>query len=173
MGEPGDQTSLSRRRKRRRSRAWQAITTIWAEWRVEIVVVILVLLAIFLLVEHVQLRQMAVNGVRQGLKGVDRLVAGVLQGISDFVQDTTLSDLTAYVLLLIAFAFAVFRVRWRLVRLRRLQTRECPRCGGELHRIHRHTADRLLSLYVPVRRYQCKNDGCRWQGLRVRTEDRR
>lgn len=168
MTEPSDHTDFLRRRKRRRSRGWQTIATIWSEWRVEIVVVVAVLLAIFLLVERVQIRQVVTSGIRQGLQGVDRLVGEIVQRISGWVQDTTLSDLASYVLLIAASAFAVFRLRWRLMRMPRLQTRACPRCGSGLHRIHRRTADRLISLYVPVRRYECKNDDCRWQGLRVK-----
>jgi hypothetical protein len=118
----------------------------------------------------VQIRQSLANALRQGVEGLGGLVQRILQALVDFVQSTTLSDLTAYVLLLIAIVFAVFRIRWRLVRLPRLRTRECPRCGGKIHRIRRHRTDRLISLYVPVRRYVCKNRDCRWQGLRVGRE---
>lgn len=47
-------------------------------------------------------------------------------------------------------------------------TRRCPICGGYLERIRRRRLDRLLSLFVEVRRYQCQNHRCQWEGtLRV------
>jgi hypothetical protein len=165
--EPRDPPSFARRRKRRQSRARQAIASIWPEWHVEILVAILVSVTIFLLVERIHIRQALLDVLRQGLQGVSDLGGAVLQALANFVRNTTLSDMTAYLLLLVALVFAALRARWRLMTLPRFRTRECPRCGGELHRIRRHGADRLVNLYVPVRRYQCKNRDCRWQGLRV------
>ncbi len=42
--------------------------------------------------------------------------------------------------------------------------RLCPCCGGPLTRIARRPADRLLSLFRPVHRYQCIVLECGWQG---------
>jgi hypothetical protein len=42
--------------------------------------------------------------------------------------------------------------------------RLCPCCGGPLVRIARRPADRLLSLFRPVNRYQCVVLECGWQG---------
>lgn len=43
---------------------------------------------------------------------------------------------------------------------------QCCRCGRpSLVRIRRNRADRLLSIVVPVKRYQCLALGCEWQGL--------
>jgi hypothetical protein len=45
----------------------------------------------------------------------------------------------------------------------------CPRCGGYLRRTRRRMTDRLVSMLVPVRRYECTGYTCQWQGtLRVR-----
>ena len=46
----------------------------------------------------------------------------------------------------------------------------CPRCAGNLIRIRRRIVDRLLTLFVPVRRYECPYSCCGWKGnLRVRS----
>jgi hypothetical protein len=45
---------------------------------------------------------------------------------------------------------------------------KCPRCGDPLIRIPRQIGDRLLSLFVGVRRYQCSKHVCAWEGLRFR-----
>ncbi len=157
----------SRRRTSRPSRTRQAIARFCAEWHVEIIIVVLVILAIFLLVERVPIRQTLLQWLRQGLQGLETLASKLLQGLFTFVGNTTLSDLTAYGLLIVAVAFVVWRTRWRLMTMPRFTTKECPRCGKELHRIHRHRLDRLLNLLVPVRRYRCKDRECGWQGLRV------
>ena len=41
---------------------------------------------------------------------------------------------------------------------------KCPRCDGDLIRIRRRPIDRLLSLFVSLRRFQCTNPGCNWNG---------
>jgi hypothetical protein len=41
---------------------------------------------------------------------------------------------------------------------------ECPRCKGPVYRIRRRFADRVLSLFVPVRRYRCSSWACGWTG---------
>ena len=40
----------------------------------------------------------------------------------------------------------------------------CPHCGGDLMRIRRRPVDRLLSVFVPVRRFRCVNFRCIWEG---------
>lgn len=49
--------------------------------------------------------------------------------------------------------------------VRRRQQPVCPRCGGLLRRIARRTFDRLLSVFVPQRRYDCLSYTCQWTGL--------
>jgi hypothetical protein len=85
------------------------------------------------------------------------------------VQRTTVSDLTGFVLLAIALAVVIWRIRWRLLRTPRYTARTCPLCGEDLQRTHRRRVDRIANLYVPVRRYRCRNHDCRWQGLRAWT----
>lgn len=41
----------------------------------------------------------------------------------------------------------------------------CPMCGGELTRVHRHLADRMLGAFRSVHRYQCNNPACTWEGI--------
>jgi hypothetical protein len=44
----------------------------------------------------------------------------------------------------------------------------CPNCGGELVRIRRRVIDRLLSAFVPVRRFRCSMLECGHEGnLRI------
>ena len=43
-------------------------------------------------------------------------------------------------------------------------SKRCPKCRGEVRRVHRRVRDRILNLVKPVRRYRCRNSHCRWEG---------
>ena len=47
----------------------------------------------------------------------------------------------------------------------RLRGRACPCCGGTAERVARHFLDRLLSVFISVSRYRCKNTACSWEGV--------
>ena len=142
---------------------------LWSGWRVEILIVALVAVAIFLLVERMQIRETLFGWLQRAVAALESLGGGLVRGLVNLVRNTTLSDLTGYVLLLLAAAFLLWRLRWRLMTMPRFTARRCPRCGGDVHRIHRRPIDRLLNLFVPVARYRCKDRECRWAGLRVRS----
>ena len=63
---------------------------------------------------------------------------------------------------------AGFSMRSMFLRSRRFTQRVCPACGGEIVRIRRNTWLRLSekALFLPIRRYKCRNPRCRWIGLR-------
>jgi len=44
---------------------------------------------------------------------------------------------------------------------------QCPICGSQLDRVHCHTADRFIGLFVPVRRYRCHNSTCGWERRQI------
>lgn len=43
-------------------------------------------------------------------------------------------------------------------------SRACPRCSSALFGVARRWPDRLLSLFVPLRRYRCISLQCSWEG---------
>ena len=47
----------------------------------------------------------------------------------------------------------------------RIRYRVCPKCQGHFVRMHRRLADRLLSLFNPVRRYRCTNHLCQYEAI--------
>jgi len=124
-------------------------------------------LAIFLLVERISIRERLAQGLRRIVEGASGLLSDVATGLLAWVRSTTLSDLVAYGLILAVVVLVLWRQRQRLTTSPRHTSLVCPECGSPLHRIHRHWPDRLAALYVPVRRYQCKNQECLWRGLRV------
>jgi hypothetical protein len=149
-------------------RLQQILAHAWSEWRVELFIALVVAVAVFLLVEQMQIRETVLSWLRQGLEALRNFGGGILRGLVDFIESTTLSDLTGYALLLAALVFVGWRARWRLMTTPRFTERQCPRCCGDLRRIHRHRLDRLVNVFVPVGRYRCRNRDCRWQGLRIR-----
>lgn len=163
-------TQSSSRHRTRQSLIYQVMARLWPEWRLEVFIVLLVAVGIFLLVEQMQIRQTLLSWLRWGFQALRSFGGSMRRGLVDFVRNTTFSDLTGYALLLIALAFAAWRTRWRLMTMPRFTARKCPRCGSDLRRIHRRFLDRLLSLFVPVRRYRCRNRDCWWCGLRVRED---
>jgi hypothetical protein len=72
-------------------------------------------------------------------------------------------------LFVLAMAVLVYRLRWRVIHSPAYSAVSCPRCSGEIHRVHRHAFDRAVNWLVPVRRYRCWNQACGWEGLRVST----
>jgi hypothetical protein len=139
----------------------------WSEWRVELFVALLVAVGVFLLVEQMNIRQTLIGWLRAAVEAASSLTGRLGQRVAEMVRDRSFSDLVGIVLLAAAVIFALGRLRWRLLTLTRFSERACPRCESDLHRIHRRPGDRLLNLFVPVRRYQCKNRDCRWRGIRT------
>ncbi|MCD6290876.1 MAG: hypothetical protein J7M34_10275 [Anaerolineae bacterium] len=145
-------------------RRWGAL---WREYWFEIIWVIIVLTGVFLLVERMNIRMMLWRWTTALLRTIFTGVLRVEGRVAAFILNTTLSDLVGMGLIALAIVAMLLRLRWRLMRSERLTALVCPVCGGPLHRIHRRPVDRLISLFVPVRRYRCRNRDCRWTGLRV------
>jgi uncharacterized integral membrane protein len=167
---PSSPPEPARRRRKgsRRNSTLARARRLWRDWWVEIVVALLILLAIFLLVEQMNIRETLYTWLVAVVDGLGDLAVAVGGGLARFVRNTTLSDLLAYVLIVLVIALAAWRTRYRILTNPRLAEIRCPRCGGEVHRIHRRWYHRALSLILPLRRYGCKDRACGWQGLRTK-----
>lgn len=138
------------------------------EWRIEILMVLAALAGIFLLVEQISIRSIVWHWLMLLVDAVSHAVSVVAAGLRAILPSTP-SDILGWLLIIGVLLVARWRIRWRLLRQPRLSAVQgCPRCGSPLHRIHRRRVDHLINrLVVPVRRYLCSNEGCRWSGLRV------
>lgn len=136
-------------------------------YRFEIIWLAIVAVGVFLIYERLNIRGSLAAWLRRAsvvtLGGVGNL--GDQVGAS--LAQVTLSDAIGGVLVLGALLAVVLRVRWRLLHNPALALLRCPQCKGDIHRVHRRAVDRLISVFVPVRRYRCANGQCRWYGLRV------
>lgn len=146
---------------------------IWREFRVELFLSLLILLGLFLLFERLNIRQtlwLWLSGAGRALVGgVTAAVAATL----NFLTNRTASDLTGLALILGAVGLLGWRTRRRIIQSPSLSDKACPRCGKELHRVHRAPGDRLIGFFLPMRRYLCTSADCGWTGLRIYTTTRR
>lgn len=145
---------------------------IWREFRVELLLTLLILFGLFLLVERLNIRQtlwLWLSGAGKALvSGVTAAVAATL----NFLTNRTASDLTGLALILGAVGLLAWRTRRRIIQSPSLSDKACPRCGKELHRVHRASGDRLIGFFLPMRRYLCTSTDCGWTGLRIYTTTR-
>lgn len=167
---PSSPPGPARRRHKgsRRNSTLARARRLWQDWWVELLVALLILLAIFLLVEQMDIRATLYAWLAAAVDGLGNLIDAAGRGLARFVRNTTLSDLLAYVLIVMVITLAAWRTRYRILTNPRLAEIRCPRCGGEVHRIHRRWYHRALSLIFPLRRYGCKDRACGWQGLCIK-----
>jgi hypothetical protein len=156
-------STLQPHRRHRESRLRQILRT----YKFEIIWLVLVALGIFLIFERLNIRRLFSARLGQFVAAAQHRVGDLDGTVAALLARITLSDAIGYALVLVALVAIVLRVRWRLIHNPALALLRCPQCDGDIHRVHRHAFDRLISLYVPVRRYRCVNDQCRWHGLRV------
>ena len=89
-----------------------------------------------------------------------------------FLDQLTMVKLVGFALLVVVAAILAWQLRLRLAESPHLFSTTCPACGGELHRVHRSSLDHLAGRLsgLPLRRYQCSDRSCGWQGLLRRRE---
>ncbi|MGC8782524.1 MAG: hypothetical protein ACP5UQ_16820 [Anaerolineae bacterium] len=162
---------LHRRRHERRRRL--TLPPFIRSYWVEILIVIGLALGIFLLFERIQIRATLLRWLRAALGAGTSTLNRLIDALIYFFTHIGLSELIAIPLLIVVVWALVWRVRWRAQHNPALTDLHCPRCGGNIHRVHRHMADRLISIIVPVRRYHCTNRECGWSGIRVSTRTHR
>lgn len=129
--------------------------------------VMLMAIAVFLLVERMHIRLTLTRWLELALGSLATVMQRGIPRLTAVLRSIGPSDKVGLILLVVAAVVVVRRVRWRLLTMPRFTTKQCPRCGGDLHRIHRTGLDRVLNKLVPLRRYICCNRDCRWRGLRT------
>jgi hypothetical protein len=134
------------------------------EYRFELLAVLLAVLGVFLLLEQFQIRITVANAFRW----LVNLLETALASLSAYLSKFTLSDMIGWILILGTSVLILWRVRYRFLHSENWRATVCPRCEGELERVHRTAFDRLVEkLFLPrARRYRCSNAKCNWSGLR-------
>lgn len=158
-----EENLVRRRRAHRESRPHQFLRN----YRIELLWLLIVAIGLFLLLEQANLRSSVTLWAGETAHRLFQRATSLDEQISAFLIQVSLSDLLGFALVLIAVVAILLRLRWRLLNTPRLTQLKCPKCDGSLGRTHRTGIDRLISVYVPVRRYRCRTDGCGWSGLRT------
>ena len=140
-------------------------------YSVEIIAAVVVGLGILLVLERMNIRLTFFAWATIGARNALHALGHVDNAVADAIARLTLSNALGFTLILGAVFAIVLRIRWRLVRTESLTTLRCPRCDGQIHRVHRRLGDRVLGWFVPVRRYSCSNRECQWCGIRVATSE--
>jgi len=155
--------------RRRHERRGGAIPPFLKAYWVEILIVFGLLLGIFLVFERMDIRGTLLRWFVATIRGGATAIGRLDDALVYFFTHIGLSEIISIPLLLVVFVAIIWRIRWRLRQLPALTDLHCPRCKGNIHRVHRHTLDHLIGIIVPVRRYHCTNRECGWSGIRVAT----
>ena len=134
---------------------------------VEITAALVVVVGLFLLLERMSIRSTLFRWATVGSQNALHMLGRAGDAIANSIARLTLSNAVGLVLVIVAVVALILRIRWRLVRSASQTALRCPRCTGGVHRVHRRRGDRVVSLFIPVRRYRCSNKECRWCGIRV------
>lgn len=152
---------MTRTRNRRKSRS--ARKQILSEWNVEIIASLCLLLGIFLIVEDYNIRETTWALTNQL---IDWVAAYLGTHLSELLESALRpSNLLAVVLLVVSISMLWKRIRSRLLQAAAQTPKSCPRCGHSIHKQHRRNVEHLLSYFIPMRRYHCRQ--CGWKGLQV------
>lgn len=142
------------------------------EYRLEVIALFIAFLGVFLVSQRGKVESFLRENYLLFSQYLSSLNQSLQADIQRSVQSLSLSEWLGWLLVLLAIPFVVYRLRYRFSESERWRVTVCPRCGSELHRIHRRLIDRLLSrtLMPHARRYQCTNAACHWSGLRRRRD---
>lgn len=154
---------LVRRRETRRTRrpAW------WRRYRFELIGLAALVAGVVLILGRGTIRLRLAGFLTATLQTLSGRLARLDSALGIFLSKITVSDVIGVALIFAALALILWRLRERILHDPAFTTIACPRCGGVLHRVHRHRLDHMVDKVVPVRRYRCGDDACKWQGLRV------
>ena len=132
---------VTRRRRRRRPFELPQWST---EYWVEVAIIAAILFAIFLLVEPWDIREGLFALTQRLINALSGTLGGTVSRFVNWFRSLTLSDATAFVILLFVAVLAAWRTRWRMVRNPRLWSTHCPECNStDIHRIHRRWSERI------------------------------
>jgi hypothetical protein len=143
---------------------------LFRDYRIEILAGLFALLGVlFLSLRGVIAAFFARNG--QEISAFGRIILQLLDGwVIQARQGLSISTVLAYLAVFLALVMIAWRIRVRFLTSVSWKATICPRCGNEIHRVHRNWFDHFLSLTLlpSARRYRCANEKCRWSGLRRR-----
>lgn len=140
--------------------------SLFQEYNFEITVVFLLGLGIFLLVEDLEIKHYLYEFIKIIFFTVGNFIKLMRDGTIFIIDKFEISDLVGISLIFLALFLVANRWRERMIE-RHSVLRECPDCGGHLHRIKRDFNQKVTSLFyfVAVKHYHCKS--CNYKGIKM------
>ncbi len=140
--------------------------SIWSEFRFEIFIAFLFFLGVFLLVEQMEIKATIFYWISTAIRTSANAVYSVARLIRDTISQVETSDIVGIVLILTSLVLIALRFRKKVIH-RYSTLYSCPECGGDLHRTHRNTSQKLLELvlYAKIKHYKCKQ--CSYGGIQI------
>jgi len=140
--------------------------SLFQEYNFEITVVFLLGLGIFLLVEDLEIKHYLYEFIKVIFFTVGNFIKLMQSGTIFIIDKFEISDLVGISLIFLALFLVTNRWRERMIE-RHSVLRECPDCGGHLHRIKRDFNQKVTSLFyfVVVKHYHCKS--CNYKGIKM------
>jgi len=138
---------------------------IFKEYRLEIIVIAIVLLVELSMIKGLGVRWRVIRAAYVTGEYIKNLLTSGASAIGTKASHFDIYFFLNLLFLLAVFGFIGYRVRNNILQSDAWRSTVCPRCGGDLHRTHRSTLDRLMMnvLILSGRRYTCSN--CKWTGL--------
>ena len=140
------------------------------EYRIELVFIVLGLIGGLLLVIEPEDLKLFFQATSQTLTSAKAGFPATAERLLEYLSGYSIYEIIGLVLVISALIVITQRIRFRYAKSTQWDATSCPKCGSELHRVHRSLFDRILGkTFMPgARRYRCANHNCGWTGLRHR-----
>jgi hypothetical protein len=140
------------------------------EYRVEVFALVIAVLGLLMVLQRHKIEPWLKTASSQLIAAAGQLNESLRVSVPQFIASLTPMTIAGVIIVLAMVAFVVWRIRYRFFNSERFKATVCPKCGSEIHRIHRSLFDRFLTwtLLPFARRYGCENPDCNWTGLRRR-----
>jgi hypothetical protein len=164
------QSQITPRHHRRKHRTENRLR-VWSREAPELIWLVVAVVGFLLLAVYPRARHALLDTARRTAETAIPAARNLQERLLAAIVGRSAAEIAGALLLFLGLAMIVYRLRRRLMHSPALTDVHCLRCGGEIHRVHRHLPDRIINWFVPVRRYRCSDKDCRWEGVRVSRSD--
>ena len=136
----------------------RSTNSFFSEYNFEIRVTLLMALGIFLLAENMEIKQFIYDIIKEIIFSLGDLLRAFGDMVLVLVKKIEISDLVG--INIIIYVLYLIGDRWRERLINRFsQTKDCPKCRGNLHRVKKSMKHRIMSYvyFVNIKNYRCKD----------------
>ena len=119
------------------------VRSFFQEYSFEFIVIGLFGLGVFLLMEKMSIKSYIGKFFVTIVKGIIDFISTLFETVTNYLSQIETSDIVGILLIFASFVLVYMRIRFRIIQ-RHAYLPECPSCGGDLRRIHRHPKYKIL-----------------------------